>query len=136
MMLSSSSCIANQDLSEIRLFQRTHNQKMWCLAPDSRCRRTSTKDSEGSMTSRKKVAFGTIAPDVAFHLASLRPGVLPGSSVSFHVGLRQGWQQYCRWWELELICESAQQSCWSSVGAECPEAVSLCCKKHTLISAS
>lgn len=85
-MLSISSCIANQDLSEITwLFQRTCNQKMVPIAPDSRAEDFKSKTQKGAWLPERRLSFGTITPGMQLSLLPHLAGLLPGSSISFHV---------------------------------------------------
>ena len=131
-MLSSSSCIANQDLSEITwLFQRTHNQKMVPIAPDSRAEDFKSKTQKEARLPERRLSFGTIAPGMQLSLLPHLTGVLPGSSVSFHgTKARMAILQVVVGTGINLW-KCPAEFAWSSVGAECPEAVSYAAKACT-----
>ena len=84
-MLSISSCITNQDLSEITwLFQRTCNQKMVPIAPDSRAEDFKSKTQKGAWLPERRLSFGTIARGMQLSLLPHLTGLFPGFSISFH----------------------------------------------------
>ena len=131
-MLSLSSCITNQDLSEITwLFQRTCNQKMVPIAPDSRAEDFKSKTQKGAWLPERRLSFGTIARGMQLSLLPHLTGLFPGFSISFHA-TKAGMPilQAVVGTGINL-CKCPVQFAWLSVGAECPEAVSYSAKACT-----